>query len=112
MAEKYTAMKELQQKHNSFNVHNKVREVAELGRKRQRGILRGADNEIIIGVEEKLKRWKSYAEELFDNDRYEIPRVEIEHGEDGPAITNSKVIHAIKTQKHRKATEADKVHLE
>lgn len=64
-----------------------------------------ADNEIITGTEDKLKRWKQYMEMLYHDDRSALPSLEdIEVvNELGPDITKEEVVHAIKLQKNGKA---------
>jgi hypothetical protein len=71
------------------------------------------NNSIIIGIEDKLKRWQEYVKELFRDNRTD-PRVEIETAvlDEGPEITRSEVIAAIKSQKNNKAPGPDQIHAE
>lgn len=59
----------LQEEHDLFKMHKKVKYLVGRHRKPQNGILRGTYNEILLGVEENLKRKKEYVEELFNDDR-------------------------------------------
>lgn len=43
------------------------------GRKQQMGILRNANNKIVISVEGRLKRQKEYVEVPFNDDRPDTP---------------------------------------
>lgn len=65
LADKCSEMGTLQKKRDLFNLHKNIKEFTNTGRKQCRGILRDADNRILVGVEEKLDRWKEYVELLY-----------------------------------------------
>lgn len=76
-------------------------------------ILRDNNNEIITETEAKLKRWKEYIEDLYSDNRPEVPpTMDDQINKSGPEITKSEVIHPVKTQKSRKATGPDNIHAE
>lgn len=54
--EKCREMELLQQKHDAVNAHKRMKQLTGLGRRNQAGILRYANNKIIIGAEELCKR--------------------------------------------------------
>jgi hypothetical protein len=100
--EKCAEIEELQAKHDSFNLHKKVKEVAGRYQKHHTNTLK--DAKIIIGIEGKLKMWQEYVRMLFHDDRIK-PAIEVDNlsTEDGPPITRSEVLNAIKCQKNNKA---------
>ncbi|XP_030747109.1 uncharacterized protein LOC115875737 [Sitophilus oryzae] len=98
----------LQEKHDSFNVHKKVKELAGLQKKRQPSILTDQNGKIIMEMEEKLRTWKNYIIELFDDER-DINRLVTEQENSGPEITKEEVIHAIKITKDGKAAGHDEL---
>ncbi|XP_071574655.1 uncharacterized protein [Temnothorax nylanderi] len=113
MSEKCKEIEVLQEKHDAFNVHKKVKEMTNRAQKHQVLTLRDANNEIITGVEAKLQVWKRYVEELFDDDRPNMPpQVDKNINESGPEITKDEAVHAIKAQKNGKATGPDNVYAE
>lgn len=113
MSEKCQEIELLQEKYDTFNIHKNVKEMTGRTRKHQTTTLRDSNNEIILGIEGKLRRWKEYVEELFDDDRPNKPPPEDQvTNEKAPEISKSEVIHAIKILKNRKATGPDKIHAE
>lgn len=113
MAAKCQEIEQLQVKYDTFNVHKKVKEMTGRHRKRQETVLRDNNNEIILGKENKLARWKEYIQALFDDERpYVPPSADNQINEKGPEITKEEVIHAIKSQKNGKATGLDKINVE
>lgn len=87
--------------------------MANCNKKRPTPTLRDRNNDIILGIENKLQRWKEYVEELFDDGRPNTPPEADESvNERGPEITKDEVIHAIKAQKDGKATGPDNIHAE
>ncbi|KAH1028507.1 hypothetical protein HUJ05_001861 [Dendroctonus ponderosae] len=79
--------------------------------KSHRGVLKDSNNEIITGVDEKLKRWKEYTENPFKDVRPDLlPDIDVIN-EMGPEITKEEVKHAIKLQKNARVG-PDNVHVE
>lgn len=104
-------IEDLQKKHDMFHLHKKIKELTNK-HKQHKGILKDANNKILIGVEEKLNRWKQYVEELFNDRRTAEPNIDFLSNESSPTITKDEVRHAIKLQKNGKATGPDQVHAE
>lgn len=110
--EKCNEIEELQHKHDSFNIHKKVKEVTGKFHRYNNNSLRSADNEVIIEIEDKLKRWKEYVQELYHDDRTAVQIEEGLDGEDLLEITQSEVKYAIMRQNNNKATGPDQVQAE
>lgn len=65
---------------------------------------------LIMGIEKKLERWKSYVEELYNDNRdNNFDNFEREEEMSGPKITTTEVLHAIKHMKNKKASGPDEV---
>ncbi|XP_060533833.1 uncharacterized protein LOC132706497 [Cylas formicarius] len=112
LAEKCSEMEALQNKHDSFNLHKKIKEFTNTQRKQIRGILKDTNNKILVSVEEKIKRWKEYVETLFNDARpYQAP-LDHDLNEPSPVITIEEVRRAIKIQKNDKAVGPDQIHAE
>lgn len=114
LSEKCTEIENLQKKHDTFNVHKKIKEMTGLSKKATISVLRDRKNEIITETKYKLKRWKEYIEHLFsDNNRQTTPpTITSDINEIAPEITRNKVIYAIKAQKNKKATGPDNTYAE
>lgn len=113
MSEKCHEIERLQEKHDTFNLHKKVKEMANCNKKRPTAILRDKNNDIVLGINNKLRRWKEYVEELFNDSRPNTPpEADEDINESGPEITKGEIIHAIKTQRDGKATGPDNIHAE
>ena len=112
LSEKCEEIEDLERKHDSFNVHKKVKELAGTQRKWQASFIRSSDGKIIIGIEEKLNRWKEYIETIFKSADRGSQETEDEIEDIGPEIIKGEVIQAIKRQKNGKATGPDKIHAE
>lgn len=113
MSEKCSEIETLQEKYDTFNLHKKVKEMANCNKKRPTAILRDQNNDIILGVENKLQRWREYVEELFNDSRpYTPPAADELMNEKGLEITKDEIIHAVKSQKDGKATGPDNINAE
>ena len=109
--EKCAEIEELQEKHDSFNLHKKVKEVTGKRRKYHINTLRDANGGIILGIEKKIERWQEYVRELFHDHRIK-PVIENLPIEEGPEITRDEVTYAIKNQKNNKAPNPDEIYAE
>lgn len=99
-------IEELQQKHDSFNIHKKVKELAGLQRRNRLNTLYDPDGKIITDTAEKLKIWKNYIEELFEDHRQK-DYLEPTDRDEGPEITKEEILYALNTLKSRKAIGPD-----
>ena len=112
LAERCCEIEQLQQKYDIHNVHKKIKEVTGRNRKKHIGILKDADNQILVGPEEKLKCWKEYVTDLFNEERPNRPPLASEINEMSPNITKEEVKRAVLLQKEGKAVGPDEVHAE
>lgn len=113
MAEKCQEIETLQNKYDTFNLHKKIKEMTQKNRKHQTSTLKNKENKIIVDLQEKIKTWKEYVEQLFDDIRPDvIEQVNVAERDEGPDITKAEVIHAINMQKDGKTTGPDKIHSE
>lgn len=106
--QKCEEIEELQIKHDSFNVHKKVKELTGTSKQKQLNILYDNSGKLITEIEQKLDIWKNYIEQLFKDDRRHNNLENIE-GELGPDIIKDEVIHALNTLKNGKASGPDQI---
>lgn len=108
--DKCKEIEEYQNKHDSFNVHRKVKEVVGNTRKNTVGNISDEQGNIVFAIEDKLKIWQSYIQNTFrDDQRPELSNIEIL---EGPEITFAEVKRAIDLAKNRKAVGPDEVPIE
>ena len=100
-------IEELQEKHDSFNVHRKVKELSGIYRKKTPTCLTKEDGKFAIDIEEKLQTWKKYVENLYNDTRQEIDILCLE--EEKSVILKTEVEYAINLTKNRKATGPDEI---
>lgn len=101
-------IEELQAKHDNFNIHKKVKEMAGTSRQKRLNILYDNNGKIITEVEQKLDMWKNYIMQLFKDGRRKTNLESIE-GEMGPDIIKEEVIYALNTLKNRKVPGPDQL---
>jgi len=65
------------------------------------GCIRGEDGSILTEKKEVMQRWKRYIEELFDDQRGDIPQIQRDIV--GPAINKDEIRHAINKMSKGKA---------
>lgn len=99
-------LEELEKKHDTFNMHKKVKEVLNTYKKSSTD-LEDKNGKLIITVEDKLKTWEEYILELFSDNRTEVETIGAENT--GPAINMVELERAIKNSKNRKATGPDNI---
>ena len=113
MEERCEELEELQNKHDLFNMHKKIREVTGNKNKiHQQGILVTNSNKQTIDPEEIETIWTRYIEELFDDDRTEPDPIRVDQEDQPMAILLSEVKHAIKLLKTSKAPGEDNIYTE
>lgn len=103
-------IEQLQAKHDTFNLHKKVKEAAGTYRKQHTGNLCDSDGQIIFDPVEKLKSWKDYISTLYHDDRGMITTDR--NKAEGPVIIREEVEYALKNTKNRKATGPDEIPVE
>lgn len=78
------------------------------------GILRDKEGAIIVGLENKLKRWQEYIQGIFQDSRTDLQGRQknvVLTGEDGPEITKIEIVYAINRQNNEEAG-PDQIHAE
>jgi len=108
LQDKCSEIEILQAKHDSFNLHKKIKEAAGRYQRRGLGIILDSDNNIITETDKKLIRWKQYMENLFE-DESDSTTITVNNGE-GPSITQTEVEAAIKRLKNNKTPGPDQIH--
>lgn len=98
-------VEELQKRHDTFNIHKRVKELTAMNTKRSHNLVDQEGNRI-LNDRDKLRRWEDYIEELFDDERTENV---VQQCNTGPMITMDELEKAIKTAKNRKATGPDEI---
>lgn len=107
--ERCEEIERLQKKHDSYNVHRKVKEATNGFKRAKKGNLTGADGKIVIDKEEKKIIWKDYLEKLFSDQRAPFT---LEEAITGPEILENEVKSAIQQLKDGKATGPDNIEAE
>lgn len=105
LREKCQEIEELERKHDSFNMHKKVKEFTYTYRKRQVGKLVDENNKLIVDKEEQIEMWEAYIKDLFTDYRHATNTLEL----DGPEILKSEVIKALEQTKDGKAAGCDEI---
>ncbi|CAL1688623.1 unnamed protein product [Lasius platythorax] len=65
LAEQCERIKDLQHRHDSFNVHKTIKETLGINKSRGYGILFDSTHNIAVSITEKLKVWQIYIEKFF-----------------------------------------------
>uniref|UniRef100_A0A8D8SH15 Craniofacial development protein 2 n=1 Tax=Cacopsylla melanoneura TaxID=428564 RepID=A0A8D8SH15_9HEMI len=110
LEDRCTEIEFLQQKHDSYNLHRKVKELTGTCNRKQQGKLTDSDGNIIIDKQEKLKTWKEYLEKLFEDQRER--HLQMEEPTNGPTILRQEVESAISQLKDGKAAGPDEINSE
>ncbi|KAF2881351.1 hypothetical protein ILUMI_24820 [Ignelater luminosus] len=83
-------MEQLQEKHDTFNLHRKVTELTGKIKTIEIPYLLDENNSIISDIEEKMNLWKDYIESLFEDNREE-KKIEEQKEETRPDITKTEI---------------------
>ncbi|XP_060520837.1 uncharacterized protein LOC132698660 [Cylas formicarius] len=105
--EKCEEIEKLQSKHDGFNAHKRIKELTNK-RNYNNNLLVDENGDIIMDTKEKLKVWKNYVEQLYEDQRDEESS-EYVCDDIGPEITKDEVEHIIKEMKTGKATGLDEI---
>ncbi|XP_060527642.1 uncharacterized protein LOC132702840 [Cylas formicarius] len=104
--EKCEEIEKLQSKHDGFNAHKRIKELT--NKRNYNNNLLVDENGDIMDTKEKLKVWKNYVEQLYEDQRDEESSEYI-CDDIGPEITKDEVEHIIKEMKTGKATGLDEI---
>jgi len=58
--------------HDDFNLHKKVKECVGMYKNRNVGIIMDNNGMAILQVENKLRKWREYMQELFRNEQRDV----------------------------------------
>lgn len=105
-------IEELQERHDYYNIHKKVREVAGMYKGKRLYQLTNTDNKALNTREEITEEWENYIRNLFHDTRTQIGQINQLQTEASPDILMSEVRHAIATTKIGKAPGPDDVYIE
>lgn len=103
-------IEDLSKRHDTFNVHKKIKEATGRYRKRTTGNIKDQSGNLVYEIEEKLKVWQNYIINLFNDDTR--PERTTPINAEGPDITISEVRYAIKMAKNDKAVGPDNIPVE
>ncbi|XP_072399046.1 uncharacterized protein [Diabrotica undecimpunctata] len=92
--------------YDSFNMHKKIKEMTNTLRKKKDALLKDANGKIIIEIKEKLKKWKTYITDLFEDNRQEPEEID---SETGPEIIIEEIEQAIRNAKNGKTVGPDEI---
>ena len=110
MEERCIEIEHLQDKHDLFNTHKKIKEVTGELRKRSYTALCNDDNKLITNPIEEEEVWTKYIENLFkDNDTFQLTTRE---REPSPPIIKDEIVRALKEIKTGKAAGPDGIYPE
>ncbi|RUS71349.1 hypothetical protein EGW08_020892 [Elysia chlorotica] len=91
---------------NSKYFHDKIKDVAGRKPSPKSSCIKSQSGQFLVDIDDILKKWSQYAEELFDD-----PRPPIRNNK-GPPIMEEEVRNAIRKMKHNKATGPDEIPVE
>ncbi|XP_070167773.1 rRNA methyltransferase 2, mitochondrial-like [Polyergus mexicanus] len=102
-------IEELQNKHDEFNLHKKLKEAAGLYKGGRASVIVDQNNQVVLDSKEKNKVWERYIEDLFHDDR-PVKEKENEIADlTGPSITKEEIEKAIQGSKFNKAAGPDEI---
>lgn len=104
---KCTEIETLQAKHDTFNMYKKINDLMGLKRKPNGNTLLDKDNNYAMNIEDRLRIWKDYIEDLFHDQRSNHINASTELI--GPRITKDEVFYAIKSAKNGKSVGPDEI---
>lgn len=99
-------MEQLQNQHDDFNLHKKLKETAGIYRKTQTNITTNNNNQLVLESREKIDVWEKYIEKLFYDER---PPIEKTNASTDPSITKDEIEKAIRNSKNNKANGPDEI---
>lgn len=110
MRDKCREMEDLESRHNTHQMHKKIKEIAGINRKQHSLSLFDGLDQPIIKEDEVKATWEQYIDDLFRDERPPLP--DAQDIVDGPEILQAEVIHAISTAQTRRAPGPDGIPIE
>lgn len=107
--EKCLEIEDLERRHDSFNMHRKIKEVTGIYKTRMTGRLLDGNGNIIIDKVQRINTWKKYINSLFQDERVDGPDM---NADSGPPITADEVRKSAEQMKDGKAPGPDDLHAE
>ena len=96
---------------NSKLMHKKIKELSTKNTTcSSGGCIKGKDGTILMEKEQIIERWTEYIQELFEDDRGDMPHIRKDM--DGPEILKDEVRFAVKHMKRNKACGPDNIYAE
>ncbi|XP_047996924.1 uncharacterized protein LOC125234635 [Leguminivora glycinivorella] len=105
-------IEKLDAKHDSLNLHKKIKDFTKTNRKHIISKLYDDQHNLVIDKDEQGRTWEQYIEKLFYDNRSNVHRENTENVAEGPPIIKSEVLKAIKSLKDGKAVGPDGVFAE
>ena len=110
ISENCAKIEELEAQHKTREMYQKVKEVTGTDRRRAgNSCITSKEGRVLFDQQEIQDRWKEYIEELFADDRGEIPQMD---NTDGPVILKEEVRKAINSLRPGKAPGDDEISTE
>ena len=111
LREQCEEMEYLQEHHDEYNLHKKIKETAGIYRKKILSNIQNEQGQTAEDNDQKKAIWEQYIGNLFADER---PQLEdnLEGDLSGPSITIEEITRAIKTSKDRRAVGPDQVPVE
>lgn len=101
----------LEKKFDCFNMHKNIKEMAGCNKNKSvANIIKDTDGRIITDVRDKIKRWKVYISQLFDDER--PPKPALHSDNVSLKILRPEIEHALETMKPGKAVGPDQIPIE
>lgn len=111
VTQKCEEIEKLQQKNDMLNLHKKVKELGGKLKQKQISYLVDENNLIVSDTEGKLKMWKTYIQELFEDNR-QTNEIGSFYEDNGFDITIEEIENALKNMKRGKSPGPDELPIE
>ncbi|XP_055384420.1 uncharacterized protein LOC129614059 [Condylostylus longicornis] len=89
----------LQQVHDDFNLHKKLKEASGIYRKKTSSILVNKEDKVVFDIEEKKQVWEEYIKDLFSDSNRSILTESATPHLTGQPITKGEIVQAIEIYK-------------
>ncbi|CAG9840259.1 unnamed protein product [Diabrotica balteata] len=110
LSERCQEIEELEQRHDTFNLHKKVKEAAGIFKQTPTSFIEDKHDNPLLNIEDQIGRWREYVEEMFQ-DR-ERTNIYMQEASTESYITKQQIIKAANQIKNRKAVGEDNIPIE